>query len=60
MTLLAMRCNEIMRPEVAQPPFTDSPLSRLTAIKCKYGRENFFRRNSNVPPSGKAEGGSRA
>src|SRR5437867_541913 len=29
--------------------------SRLTGIKHKYDRENFFRRNSNVPPTGKAE-----
>ena len=25
--------------------------SRLTAIKHKYDPENFFRRNSNIPPS---------
>ena len=24
--------------------------SRLTALKHKYDRENFFRRNSNIPP----------
>ena len=28
--------------------------SRLAAIKYKYDRENFFRRNSNIPPTGKA------
>ena len=29
--------------------------SRLAGIKHKYDRENFFRRNSNIPPTGKAE-----
>jgi hypothetical protein len=33
--------------------------SRLTGIKYKYDRENFFRRNSNIPPTGKAEADSR-
>jgi FAD/FMN-containing dehydrogenase len=29
--------------------------SRLAGIKHKYDRDNFFRRNSNIPPTGKAE-----
>jgi len=29
--------------------------SRLAGIKSKYDRENFFRRNSNIPPTGNAE-----
>ena len=29
--------------------------ARLAGIKYKYDRENFFRRNSNIPPTGKAE-----
>ena len=29
--------------------------SRLAGIKYKYDRENFFRRNSNIPPTGKTE-----
>jgi hypothetical protein len=29
--------------------------SRLAGIKHKYDRENFFRRNSNIPPTGKAD-----
>jgi ABC-type Zn uptake system ZnuABC Zn-binding protein ZnuA len=32
--------------------------SRLAGIKHKYDQENFFRRNSNIPPTGKAEAGS--
>jgi hypothetical protein len=32
--------------------------SRLAGLKHKYDRENVFRRNSNVPPSGSARGGS--
>src|SRR5438034_3274536 len=28
--------------------------SRLAGIKYKYDRENFFRRNSNIPPTGKS------
>jgi len=28
--------------------------SRLAGIKYKYDRENFFRRNSNIPPTGSA------
>jgi hypothetical protein len=31
---------------------------RLVGIKYKYDRENFFRRNSNVLPTRKAEAGS--
>jgi FAD/FMN-containing dehydrogenase len=34
--------------------------SRLAGIKYKYDRENFFRRNSNIPPSAKAVAGSHA
>jgi hypothetical protein len=33
--------------------------SRLAAIKYKYDRENFFRRNSNIRPTRSAEAGSR-
>jgi hypothetical protein len=33
--------------------------ARLAGIKCKYDRENFFRRNSNIPPTAKSEAGSR-
>jgi hypothetical protein len=29
-------------------------VSRLADIKYKYDPENFFRRNSNIPPTGKA------
>jgi hypothetical protein len=32
--------------------------SRLAGLKHKYDRENVFRRNSNIPPSGSARGGS--
>src|SRR5439155_6203424 len=31
--------------------------SRLAGIKYKYDRENFFRRNSNIPPATPAEAG---
>jgi hypothetical protein len=31
--------------------------SRLAGIKYKYDRENFFRRNSNIPPTRRAEAG---
>jgi len=34
--------------------------SRLAAIKHKYDRENFFRRNSNILPTRDAEAGSRS
>ncbi len=34
--------------------------SRLAAIKHKFDWENFFRRNSNIPPAGKAKVGSEA
>jgi len=34
--------------------------SRLAGIKYKYDRENFFRRNSNIPPTGNARAGSHA
>ncbi|PYJ79139.1 MAG: hypothetical protein DME22_25860 [Verrucomicrobia bacterium] len=33
--------------------------SRLAGIKYKYDRENFFRRNSNIPPTGNARAGSK-
>src|SRR5437870_2456131 len=32
--------------------------SRLAGIKYKYDRENFFRRNSNIPPIGKTQASS--
>ncbi len=32
--------------------------SRLAGIKYKYDRENFFRRNSNIPPTRNAEAGN--
>ncbi|HEX2473895.1 MAG TPA: BBE domain-containing protein [Lacipirellulaceae bacterium] len=32
--------------------------ARLVGIKYKYDRDNFFRRNSNIPPRGSAETGS--
>src|SRR5436309_12110564 len=34
--------------------------SRLAGIKYKYDRENFFRRNSNIPPTETARAGSHA
>jgi hypothetical protein len=33
--------------------------ARLAGLKFKYDRENFFRRNSNIPPTAQAEAGSR-
>jgi berberine-like enzyme len=33
--------------------------SRLAGIKHKFDRQNFFRRNSNIPPSTAAEPGAR-
>jgi len=35
-------------------------LARLAGIKYKFDRENFFRRNSNIPPAGNARAGSHA
>lgn len=32
--------------------------ARLADIKYKYDRDNFFRRNSNIPPRGDAKTGS--
>ena len=34
--------------------------SRLAGIKYKYDRENFFRRNSNIPATRNTEAGSHA